>query len=183
MRGTTVCLTTSPTTYSADDVRTAGRRLPCLCGCTRVEAASMVRAGSPAGWISCRPDFFLHVRVLGRLFRHLFLKYLQEAFDAGKLQFFSTLEACRERRAFLRYLAPARKSKWVVYAKPPFAGPEDVLRYAARYTHRVAISNDRVLDALRSSWATSEAVSRPSSSSLAIAGGVSRSAGSASDLA
>jgi hypothetical protein len=97
-------------------------------------------------WISCRPDFFLHVRVLGRLFRRLFLKYLQEAFDAGKLQFFSTLEACRERRAFLRYLAPARKSKWVVYAKPPFAGPEDVLRYAARYTHRVAISNDRVLD-------------------------------------
>ena len=97
-------------------------------------------------WISCRPDFFLHVRVLRRLFRRLFLKYLEEAFDAGKLQFFSTLEPCRERRAFLRYLAPTRKRKWVVYAKPPFAGPEDVLRYAARYTHRVAISNDRVLD-------------------------------------
>ena len=97
-------------------------------------------------WISCRPDFFLPVRVLGRLFRRLFLNYLEEAFDAGKLQFFSALEPCRERRAFLRYLAPTRKRKWVVYAKPPFAGPEDVLRYAARYTHRVAISNDRVLD-------------------------------------
>ena len=97
-------------------------------------------------WISCRPDFFFPVRVLGRLFRRLFLKYLEQAFDAGKLQFFSTLEACRERQAFLRYLAPARKSEWVVYAKPPFAGPDDVLRYAARYTHRVAISNDRVID-------------------------------------
>ena len=103
---------------------------------------------SPDGkrWISCRPNFFLHVRVLRRLFRRLFLKYLEQAFDAGKLQFFSTLEAFRERRAFLRYLAPARKRKWVVYAKPPFAGPDDVLRYAARYTHRVAISNDRVID-------------------------------------
>jgi hypothetical protein len=103
---------------------------------------------SPDGtrWISCRPDFFLPVRVLGRLFRRLFLKYLEKAFDAGKLQFFSALEACRERRTFLRYLAPARKSEWVVYAKPPFSGPDDVLRYAARYTHRVAICNDRVLD-------------------------------------
>ena len=97
-------------------------------------------------WISCRPDFFFAVRVLGRLFRRLFLKYLEQAFDAGKLQFFSTLEAYRERQAFLRDLAPARKSEWVVYAKPPFAGPDDVLRYAARYTHRVAISNDRVID-------------------------------------
>ena len=97
-------------------------------------------------WISCRPDFFFPVRVLGRLFRRLFLKYLEQAFDAGKLQFFSTLEAYRERQAFLRDLAPARKSEWVVYAKPPFAGPDDVLRYAARYTHRVAISNDRVID-------------------------------------
>jgi hypothetical protein len=97
-------------------------------------------------WISCRPDSFLPVRVLGRLFRRLFLNYLEEAFDAAKLQFFSTLEPCRERRAFLRYLAPARKSEWVVYSKPPFAEPDDVLQYAARYTHRVAISNDRVLD-------------------------------------
>ena len=102
---------------------------------------------SPDGkrWISCRPNFFLHVRVLRRLFRRLFLKYLEQAFDAGKLQFFSTLEAFRERRAFLRYLAPARKAKWVVYAKPPFAGPDHVLKYAARYTHRIAISNGRLL--------------------------------------
>lgn len=97
-------------------------------------------------WISCRQDFFLPVRVLSRLFRRLFLTYLQQAFDAGHLQFFSALWPCRERRAFLRYLAPTRRTKWVVYAKAPFSGPEDVLEYAARYTHRVAISNDRILD-------------------------------------
>ena len=97
-------------------------------------------------WISCRPDFFLPVRVLSRLFRRLFLEHLAKAFDDGKLQFFSSLEPCRERHAFLRHLAPTRRTKWVVYAKPPFAGPEDVLRYVARYTHRVAISNDRLID-------------------------------------
>ena len=97
-------------------------------------------------WISCRPDFFLPVRVLSRLFRRLFLAYLEKAFDDEKLQFFSSLEPCRERDAFLRYLAPTRQTEWVVYAKPPFAGPEDVLRYVARYTHRVAISNDRLID-------------------------------------
>ncbi len=103
---------------------------------------------SPDGtrWISCRPDFFLPVRVLARLFRRLFLTYLEKAFDAGELQFFSSLEPLRTRRTFLRYLAPARKTEWVVYAKPPFAGPDDVLRYVARYTHRVAVSNDRLLD-------------------------------------
>jgi Putative transposase/Transposase zinc-binding domain len=103
---------------------------------------------SPDGtsWIACRADFFLPVRVLGHLFRRLFLEYLEKAFDAGELQFFSSLEPLRARRTFLRYLAPARKTEWVVYAKPPFAGPEDVLRYVARYTHRVAISNDRLLD-------------------------------------
>jgi len=78
------------------------------------------------------------VRVLSRLFRRLFLTYLQKAFDAGELQFFSALQPYQERRAFLRYLAPTRKTKWVVYAKAPFSGPEDVLEYAARYTHRVA---------------------------------------------
>lgn len=97
-------------------------------------------------WISCRPDFFLPVRVLSRLFRRLFLEHLAKAFDDGKLQFFSSLEPCRERDAFLRHLAPTRQTRWVVYAKPPFAGPEDVLRYVARYTHRVAISNDRLID-------------------------------------
>ena len=97
-------------------------------------------------WISCPKDFFLSVRVLSRLFRRLFLTYLRKAFDAGELHFFSALEPCQERRAFLRYLAPTRNTKWVVYAKAPFSGPEDVLEYAARYTHRVAISNDRLLD-------------------------------------
>jgi hypothetical protein len=97
-------------------------------------------------WISCPKDFFLPVRVLSRLFRRLFLTYLRKAFDAGELHFFSALEPCRERRAFLRYLAPTWNTKWVVYAKAPFSGPEDVLEYAARYTNRVAISNDRLLD-------------------------------------
>lgn len=103
---------------------------------------------SPDGtwWIPCRPDFFLPVRVLGRLFRRLFLDALEKAFDAGELQFFSSLEPLRARPAFSRYLAPLRNTEWVVYAKPPFAGPDDVLRYVARYTHRVAISNDRLLD-------------------------------------
>jgi hypothetical protein len=103
---------------------------------------------SPDGtqWISCRPRFFLPVRVLSRLFRRLFLEYLIKAFDAGKLQFFSSLEQLRERRAFFRHLAPTRVTKWVVYAKRPFAGPEQVLDYVGRYTHRVAISNNRLLD-------------------------------------
>ncbi len=97
-------------------------------------------------WISCRPGFFLPVRVLSRLFRRLFLKLLQKAFDSGKLHFFSSLEALQDRKAFLRHLAPARKAEWVVYAKAPFAGPQQVLDYVGRYTHRVAISNDRLLD-------------------------------------
>jgi hypothetical protein len=103
---------------------------------------------SPDGseWISCRPGFFLPVRVLSRLFRRLFLKYLQNAFDAGKLQFFNSLEHLRDSRAFTRYLAPLRKMKWVVYSKPPFGGPQQVLDYVGRYTHRVAISNNRLLN-------------------------------------
>jgi len=102
---------------------------------------------SPDGsrWIPCRPGFFLPVEVLGRLFRRLFLDYLEKAFDAGKLQFFSSLEGLRERRGFLAYLAPTRKVEWVVYAKRPFAGPQQVLDYVGRYTHRVAISNQRLL--------------------------------------
>jgi hypothetical protein len=103
---------------------------------------------SPDGtrWISCRPGFFLPVRVLARLFRRLFLDYLVKAFNAGELQFFSSLEPVRMRSAFLRHIAPARKTDWVVFAKPPFAGPDSVLKYVARYTHRVAISNDRLLE-------------------------------------
>jgi len=103
---------------------------------------------SPNGsrWITCKPGFFLPVRVLSRLFRRLFLEHLQDAFDLGKLQFFSSLEFLRDRSAFARYLAPLRKAEWVVYAKRPFAGPEQVLDYVGRYTHRVAISNNRLLD-------------------------------------
>jgi hypothetical protein len=96
-------------------------------------------------WIACRRNFFLPVRVLARLFRRLFLEYLEKAFDADKLSFFGALASLRDRRGFQRHLRPARKSKWVVYAKPPFAGPEQVLAYVARYTHRVAISNDRLI--------------------------------------
>jgi len=97
-------------------------------------------------WISCRPGFFLPVRVLSRLFRRLFLQYLQQAFDAGQLHFFSGLEPLQQPPCFARYLAPLRRSEWVVYAKRPFAGPQQVLDYVGRYTHRVAISNDRLLD-------------------------------------
>src|SRR6266699_609907 len=77
-------------------------------------------------WISCRPRFFLPVRVLSRLFRRLFLTYLEEAFDSGKLRFFSSLEALRDPQAFQRHLDPVRNLKWVVYAKPPFAGPQQM---------------------------------------------------------
>ncbi|MGA8478485.1 MAG: IS91 family transposase [Chthoniobacterales bacterium] len=97
-------------------------------------------------WISCRDGFFLPVAVLSRLFRRLFLEYLLKAFDAGKLGFFSSLESLRDRSSFLDYLAPLREAEWVVYAKKPFAGPEQVLDYVGRYTHRVAISNNRLLD-------------------------------------
>jgi hypothetical protein len=97
-------------------------------------------------WITCRQEFFLPVRVLSRLFRRLFLQELVDAFKAGDLQFSSSLDSLRTLRNFLRHIALVRKAEWVVYAKKPFAGPEQVLQYVARYTHRVAISNDRVLD-------------------------------------
>ena len=97
-------------------------------------------------WIACRPGFFLPVRVLSRLFRRLFLTQLQSAFEAGRLRFFNALEPLQEPAAFARYLAPARKAEWVVYAKPPFGGPQHVLEYLGRYTHRVAISNNRLID-------------------------------------
>jgi hypothetical protein len=97
-------------------------------------------------WVSCRPGFFLPVRVLSRLFRRLFLAQLQAAFDAGHLRFFNALEPLQTPRAFARHLAPARRAEWVVYAKPPFGGPKHVLEYLGRYTHRVAISNNRLID-------------------------------------
>jgi hypothetical protein len=97
-------------------------------------------------WIACRPGFFLPVRVLSRFFRRRFLELLEQAFDDGELEFFAALHDLCERNAFRRYLEPLRDREWVVYAKAPFAGPEQVLDYVGRYTHRVAISNNRLLD-------------------------------------
>ena len=96
-------------------------------------------------WISCRPGFFLPVRVLSRLFRRLFLEELVAAHDAGRLQLFGAHVHLAERNAFTTYLAPLRKAEWVVYSKRPFGGPEAVLAYLSRYTHRVAIANSRLV--------------------------------------
>jgi len=95
-------------------------------------------------WLACRPGFFLPVRVLSRLFRRLFLEKLAAAHDNGSLQFFGDHVGLVDRDKFAALLAPLRKTEWVVYAKPPFAGPEAVLAYLSRYTHRVAISNSRL---------------------------------------
>ena len=100
-----------------------------------------------ACWTACRDGFFLPVRVLSRLFRRLFLEGLAALHAKGKLRFFGELEPLREVGTFARYLAPFRRSEWVVYAKAPFGGPEAVLAYLSRYTHRVAISNGRLLTA------------------------------------
>ena len=102
---------------------------------------------SPNGkeWVSCRPGFFLPVRVLSRLFRRLFLEMLIAAHEAGNLRFFGKLRRLADSQAFARHLSPLRKIEWVVYAKRPFAGPEAVLAYLSRYTHRVAISNSRLI--------------------------------------
>jgi hypothetical protein len=102
---------------------------------------------SPDGerWVSCRPGFLLSVRVLSRLFRRLFLEKLMAAHHAGRLSFFgdhASLTACQ---AFAAYLRPLRKIEWVVYSKRPFGGPEAVLAYLSRYTHRVAIANSRLI--------------------------------------
>ncbi|APO72623.1 IS91 family insertion sequence transposase protein (plasmid) [Rhizobium gallicum] len=96
-------------------------------------------------WISSRAAFLLPVRVLGKLFRRLFLTRLLQLHDAGRLAFFGSAAHLADRRAFVRHLSPVRKTRWVVYAKPPFAGPEAVLAYLSRYTHRVAISNSRLI--------------------------------------
>ena len=104
---------------------------------------------SPDGsrWVACKPGFFLHVRVLSRLFRRLFLEGLLTLHRAGKLAFFGDLTRLANVKAFSNWLAPFRKTDWVVYAKPPFGGPEAVLAYLSRYTHRVAISNSRLISA------------------------------------
>jgi hypothetical protein len=96
-------------------------------------------------WVSCRPGFFLPVRVLSRLFRRLVLEKLAAAHEAGHLQFFGEHTRLIQQGAFAAYLAPLRKVEWVVYAKRPFAGPEAVLAYLSRYTHRVAIANSRLV--------------------------------------
>src|SRR5262252_6696268 len=96
-------------------------------------------------WLSCRPGFFLPVRVLSRLFRRLVLERLAAAHEAGRLHFFGNHLPLAERHAFAAYLAPLRKAEWVVYAKRPFAGPQAVLAYLSRYTHRVAIANSRLI--------------------------------------
>jgi Putative transposase len=96
-------------------------------------------------WVACRPGFFLPVRVLSRLFRRLFLQGLENAFNAGKLGFFGDLAILADPAAFIRHLEQLRRTDWVVYAKPPFGGPEQVLAYLGRYTHRVAIANSRLI--------------------------------------
>ena len=96
-------------------------------------------------WVHCKPGFLLPVQVLSRLFRRLFRAALADAHAAGRLAFFGEIEDLRRREAFAAYLAPLMRKKWFVYAKPPFAGPQAVLAYLARYTHRVAISNSRLV--------------------------------------
>jgi hypothetical protein len=98
-----------------------------------------------ARWIGCKPNFFLPVFVLSRLFRRLMLEKIAAAHGAGKLAFFGAQAKLACPNAFVAFLAPLRKKKWFVYAKEPFAGPKQVLAYLSRYTHRVAISNSRLL--------------------------------------
>jgi Putative transposase/Transposase zinc-binding domain len=98
-------------------------------------------------WISSRSNFLVHVKLLARLFRGKFLAMLTKAHAEGRLKFFNTHAGLTDKRTFKRFLAPLRKTKWVVYCKDPFAGPEQVLRYLSRYTHRVAISNRRLVSA------------------------------------
>ena len=98
-------------------------------------------------WVSCRKGFFLPVKVLSRLFRRLFLEQLRDAHSTGQLSFYGKHSDLEERKAFERYLVPVQQVDWVVYAKKPFDGPEHVLRYLSRYTHRIAIANSRLLRA------------------------------------
>lgn len=111
----------------------------------------LVPGGGPSldgmHWVACRPGFFLPVRVLSRLFRRLFIERLQAAFEAGELGFFGALAELAAPTAFTRRLRELRSLDWVVYAKPPFGGPAQVLAYLGRYTHRVAISNARLIHA------------------------------------
>src|SRR5450755_504556 len=100
-----------------------------------------------ARWVASRSDFLVHINVLARLFRGKMLAMLMAAHDANQLTFFNTLAGLADKRTLKRFIAPLRRIKWVVYCKAPFAGPEQVLRYLSRYTHRVAISNRRLVAA------------------------------------
>jgi putative transposase len=100
-----------------------------------------------ARWVASRSNFLVHVNVLARLFRGKMLAMLMAAHDAGQLRFFNTHAGLGDKSTFKRFIAPLRHTKWVVYCKAPFAGPEQVLRYLSRYTHRVAISNRRLVAA------------------------------------
>jgi hypothetical protein len=102
-------------------------------------------SGDGKRWLSCRPGFFLPVRVLSKLFRRLFLEKLSAAHEAGHLKFFGDHRHLADAKAFAEYIRPLRNIDWVVYAKRPFAGPEAVLAYLSRYTHRVAIANSRLI--------------------------------------
>ena len=95
-------------------------------------------------WVACRPGFFLPVRVLSDRFRNLYLRHLEESYATGKMRFYGKLQPLSNPGSFARYLAPLGECDWVVYAKKPFGGPERVLDYLGRYTHRVAISNHRL---------------------------------------
>jgi hypothetical protein len=96
-------------------------------------------------WIACRDEFFLHVVVLSRLFRGKFLAYLQDGFDQGQIQFHGRLTNLADRACWRDWIRELRAREWVVYVKPPFGGPQQVLKYLARYTHRVAVSNSRLV--------------------------------------
>jgi hypothetical protein len=98
-------------------------------------------------WIAARSNFLVHVNVLARLFQGKMLAMLMHAHDAGELKFFNTHAGLADKKTFKRFIAPLRRIQWVVYCKAPFAGPEQVLRYLSRYTHRVAISNRRLVAA------------------------------------
>jgi len=123
-------------------------------------------------WISCRPGFFLPVRVLSRMFRRLFLHYLDKAFAADELNFFPAYRHLHEPAAFRRHLAPVRNTDWVVYAKRPFAGPAQVLDYVGRYTHRVAISNNRLvsMDTRQVSFRWKDYVRREGAGTMTLSG-------------
>ena len=129
---------------------------------------------SPEGdrWVACRPGFFLPVRVLSRLFRRLFLRDLHAAYDAGTLRLGGSLEVLRQRPAWMRALDALQQTEWVVYAKRPFAGPHQVVDYVGRYTHRVAISNNRLLDiehgAVRFTYKDYRADPPPSSKTMTL---------------